>query len=364
MPELVWAMHRDFPPASASGPLPWLASLDAFAGPADAGPLRAMAGAFAAQVDAGSPAAADTLSRFRWLAAITGCDVVVGKLFEPHLDALSIVEELGPPYPVLADGLGLASEAFWAVWAAEGPGQLAASQADDGSWHLTGRKSWCSGAARVDAALVSARDAAGLSRLFAVSTKSAGIRITDEGWAAVGMAQTQSVDVLFDGVPAAPVGGAGSYVERIGFWHGAAGIAACWHGAAVAIAQPLRVRAGRKTQQADPFLLAALGAVDTALTASALALRDAASAIDAHRRGGRAFGRREAQCLRATVEASAQSVIDHTGRALGAAPLCRDATHARRVGDLTVFLRQSHAERDLAALGASVALEGDGPWML
>ncbi|MGA9871067.1 MAG: acyl-CoA dehydrogenase, partial [Rhodococcus sp. (in: high G+C Gram-positive bacteria)] len=43
------------------------------------------------------------------------------------------------------------------------------------------------------------------------------------------------------------------------------------------------------------------------------------------------------------------------------APLCSNAEHARRVSDLTVFLRQSHAERDLAALGDDISKEDD-PW--
>jgi hypothetical protein len=35
--------------------------------------------------------------------------------------------------------------------------------------------------------------------------------------------------------------------------------------------------------------------------------------------------------------------------------LCTDDRHARAVADLTVYIRQSHAERDLAALGMLAA---------
>ncbi len=42
-------------------------------------------------------------------------------------------------------------------------------------------------------------------------------------------------------------------------------------------------------------------------------------------------------------------------RAVGAGPLSHDEAHGRRVADLTVYLRQHHAERDLAELGALVA---------
>ena len=58
------------------------------------------------------------------------------------------------------------------------------------------------------------------------------------------------------------------------------------------------------------------------------------------------------------MEAAATEVMSRVGRALGAGPLCHDEAHARRVADLTVYLRQHHAERDLAQLGTLVAERG------
>ncbi|WP_395812212.1 hypothetical protein [Archangium minus] len=57
-------------------------------------------------------------------------------------------------------------------------------------------------------------------------------------------------------------------------------------------------------------------------------------------------------------------MLRHTGRAVGAGPYCRDARVARRMADLPVFLRQSHAERDLEALAGLVVKEGAGGWSL
>jgi len=57
-------------------------------------------------------------------------------------------------------------------------------------------------------------------------------------------------------------------------------------------------------------------------------------------------------------------VLAHAGRALGAGPLCRDARVARAMADLPVFLRQSHAERDLAGLGETVLPLQESPWAL
>ncbi|RZI63985.1 MAG: acyl-CoA dehydrogenase, partial [Variovorax sp.] len=67
---------------------------------------------------------------------------------------------------------------------------------------------------------------------------------------------------------------------------------------------------------------------------------------------------------RMVIEAAATEVLTRAGRALGAAPLCRDARFARAMADLPVFLRQSHAERDLAALGALLLPPAEQPWLL
>ncbi|MGH7697581.1 MAG: acyl-CoA dehydrogenase, partial [Candidatus Dormibacteria bacterium] len=53
--------------------------------------------------------------------------------------------------------------------------------------------------------------------------------------------------------------------------------------------------------------------------------------------------------VRSVVEQGASRVLEVTGRALGPGPLTQDRRHSRRVADLTIYLRQSHAERDLEA---------------
>ena len=58
-----------------------------------------------------------------------------------------------------------------------------------------------------------------------------------------------------------------------------------------------------------------------------------------------------ARRARAVVETAVEEAIGRTGRALGPGPLAQDAGHARRVADLTMYVGQSHAERDLAELG-------------
>ncbi len=176
-----------------------------------------------------------------------------------------------------------------------------------------------------------------------------GIHVTREGWHAVGMAATHSGDVLFDDCPALLLTAPDAYLRRPGFWHGGAGIAACWHGAALPLAHAVRTTLKKRD---DPHAAAHLAAIDGDLCASAALLRETARWIDDH---PTADGFVPAMRARTVIEAAVLRVIQHAGNTLGAGPLCRDPALAALYADLPVLLRQSHAERDLAALGPRLA---------
>jgi hypothetical protein len=298
------------------------------------------------------PGRGETLVRWRALAAVAACDLGLVKLFEGHTDALAILAELDGPMPPAAGR--------WGVWAAEapdarvraineGPRNVSGAGAQ---LRLSGTKAWCSGARAVTHALVTAwRDDEPV--LAAVAMNQRSISIDESKWQAVGMRATASADVTFDDTAATLVGAPHAYLLRAGFWHGGAGIAACWYGAAAQIGRTLRDACA---QRADAHRLAHLGATDVALQAAAAVLRESAAWIDAN---PSADAQRVALRARLAVEQAASAVIDHATRALGAGPLCRNARFARALADLPVFLRQSHAERDLAALGERLATAGE-----
>ena len=276
------------------------------------------------------------------LARAAAEDLDVARLAEAHLDAVTIHAELGGP--VVPAG------SCWGVWAAEPPGaEVRAERDGEGRWRLTGRKPFCSGASGpCTHALITARADDG-RRILAVDLAAPGITVTSGQWQACGMRGSAAATVDLDGVPAAELGGPGAYLERPGFWHGAIAVAAAWFGGAVGVAAPLR-RAGRDGRL-DAHGLAHLGAVDAALAAARCLLREAADALDGGDAEPAPVARRRALRVRAVVEAAVESALRRTGRALGPGPLAGDGDHARRVADLEVYVRQSHAERDLATLG-------------
>lgn len=293
-----------------------------------------------------------TLQRWQALAAVAAIDLSLLKLYEGHTDALAILAEI--------DGPGAPAGSSWGVWCAEMPGaRVKLQQMADGRYLLDGRKAWCSGASSLSHALISCWNDDGQACLASVALAQPGVHVTDEGWHAVGMAACASVDVTFSAARVFPVGAPGAYLERPGFWHGGAGIAAAWYGAACAIASHLHARAQHAAP--DPVRLAQLGQIDCALRAAGALLREGAAEIDRHpQRDAMGLALR----LRLAVEDAATLVLHLATRALGAGPLCRDARFARLAADLPVFLRQSHAERDQAVLGGIVAGVEDHPWAL
>ncbi|BDB19632.1 acyl-CoA dehydrogenase [Pseudomonas sp. CYM-20-01] len=296
------------------------------------------------------PGGGQTLARFSRLAQVAGHDLRLCKLFEGHTDALAIIAELNSPLPPLGS--------TWGMWAAEPPTAKVRVNQEGHRLRVQGRKAWCSGAAVVSHGLLTAWDEDDRQQLVAVHMDQPGIVVTDEGWNAVGMAATGSVEVVFDGAWGLAVGGPGDYLARPGFWQGGIGIAACWYGAAQRLAEVLRAQCSKRP---EPHALAHLGAVDSALNSAACVLRASAAQIDLE---PKADARQLAQQTRACIEDTVEQVLRHVGRAVGAGPYCKDPHFAQLMADLPVYVRQSHAERDLAGLGELVVGEPTGRWQL
>ncbi len=298
------------------------------------------------------PGSGDTRVRFERLAEIAADDLCVAKLVEPHHDATAILHELGAEGP--------APDSLWAVWAAEPPhARVRATSTADG-WQLSGTKAFCSGAELVTHALLTADTDDG-SGLFAIGVEhgrdSGRIQLTEADWVGPGMRRAGTRSIVLSSLPAVAIGEPGDYVKRPGFWHGAAGVAACWLGGARAVAG-LLAQSGRR-RELDPHAAAHLGAMTALLDAATAQLLVTADRIDAdpHDVEG---AHRDALSVRATVVAVAEEVMVRSAHATGPGPLAFNAEHAQRVADLAVFIRQHHAERDLAELGRLTAGKGEG----
>ncbi|WP_134447498.1 acyl-CoA dehydrogenase [Cryobacterium sp. MDB2-A-1] len=315
--------------------------------------------ALGVRLDGAGPGSGRTERLFDTLATVAAADLTAARVVEAHLDALSILEQAAE------SGSGIHVESgngrTWGVFAAEGRGTRLEARQTESGWRLDGVKPWCSLAGALSHALVTAHTSETTRRLFAVDLRVPGITVSDGSWVARGLASLPSGPVDFRGVPAVPVGADGWYLDRPGFAWGGIGVAACWWGGAVGVARRVYREAGERTP--DQVSLAHLGAIDMLLTASGQALAAAASAIDDGTATG-TLGAVRAARVRGIVARTAEQVIERAGHALGPEPLAFDARHAQRVADLQLYIRQHHAERDEARLGALLldGARGVSPW--
>lgn len=274
------------------------------------------------------PALGQTYQRWQIFAQIAGFDLSLAKLFESHCDALSILHELGYENEI--------DEEMWAVWAADGgPAPL---QVKNG--RCCGIKPWCSGAEFIQKALISFKDQQGQSQLCIIDLGQPSIRVDLAHWQAAGMQGTQTARVNFQDTTVKLIGRPNDYLDRAGFWHGAAGVAACWYGATVRLMDELQ-QSCLKTP--NPFKKMYFGQLASQLAVTRQYFLYVAQLMDSQ---PKLSHEREVRILRAQVEKSSLAVIEGAGKALGARPFCEQATFASLMADLPVFIRQSHAAFD------------------
>ena len=325
------------------------------------------------------PGEGSTARLWELLASVTAVDVAAGRVLEPHLDALAILSQAGALVPEAAD-------AAWGVFAAEGPGlRLEAVVDGTGRYVLNGSKPWCSLAAQLDGAVVTAHIArggggsagstagttagtttgteSGGRAAFAVSLHAPGVSCETPQWTSRGLREIPSGTVHFDRVSAVPVGGPGWYFQRPGFAWGGMGVAACWFGGAVAVARDFSsalAAAADKGREPDQIALAHLGETDRIITSLSGYLARTAERIDSGGLSGSGAWS-EALRVRGTVAAAVERVQALVAQNLGPGPLAFNEAYGKRMADLSLYIRQHHAMRDDAQLGA-LTLEGDRSW--
>ena len=265
-------------------------------------------------------------------------DLTLAKLVEAHWDAAAILAEAGrQPVP----------DAIYAVWAAEMPGSSLTLAPDHLT--LTGAKPFCSGSTLVDRALITALDPTGNHYLVDLDLRSNDAHIAFDGsfWQTSAFADTLTANATLTAATISHndiLGPPGWYLSRPGFWHGALGPAACWAGGASGL-----LDYARRQKRRDPHTLAHLGAIEANIWAMRAYLQQAGTQIDANPNDS-AAAHTLALTVRHLIEQSCNDTLRRFARAYGPHPLAADADISRRYHELDLYVRQSHAERDLEAL--------------
>ena len=266
-------------------------------------------------------------------------DLSFARIAEAHWDAVAILADWGREAK---------PQALYGVWASELPGQALRLDRSGESPTISGTKMFCSGAGLVDYALVTVGVPEQLLIEVDLRYVRNSLQYDTTAWATQAFQQTHTGRVTFASHPVdqhAVLGKGGWYLDRPGFWHGACGPAACWAGGAEAL-----VQYALANHRKDPHTLAHLGAMHANIWTMQTCLEAAGQEIDAHP-ADYAAAHVRALTVRHIVEQQCTDILRRFARAFGPFPLSMDADISRRYQELDLYLRQSHAERDLEALG-------------
>jgi hypothetical protein len=288
--------------------------------------------------DLPSPGSGDTPQRHQRIFEAGREDLSLAKLAEAHWDAVGILREAR---------CEPAAGARYAVWASEIPGHELRLDRTASGPTISGTKEFCSGAGLVERALLTAGPQGSCMVEVDLRSKPERIDTDGSGWHVDAFRFTQTAALTFRDYPVtAIIGEANWYVERSGFWQGACGPAAGWAGGAAGL-----VDYAMTTRRDDAHTLAHLGAMEANVWVTECLLQAAAEEFD-RSPGANAMVR--ALQVRHLIEQACTDTLRRFARCMGPAPLAKNADVARRYAELEIFLRQSHAERDLEALGRKI----------
>jgi hypothetical protein len=285
------------------------------------------------------PGAGATPLRHQRLMEIGREDLTLARLAEAHWDAIAILAEAGRrPEP----------NQLYGVWASEKPGEVLELKSSASGMYVSGSKMFCSGAGLVDRALVTVGVPKNLLVEIDLRRNALNTRFDGTGWKTRAFGETRTSNAIFENAivsEADVIGNPGWYTDRPGFWHGACGPAACWAGGAIGL-----VDFAMRQKRDDPHTLSHLGAMFASTWGLKSYLDQAGKEIDADPKNADEAEIR-ALSLRHLIEQLCTDILRRIPRAFGPYPLAMDEVVSLRYQELDLYLRQSHAERDLDRLG-------------
>ena len=287
------------------------------------------------------PGAGSTPLRHQRLMEIGREDLALARLAEAHWDAVAILAEAGRSPE---------ANLLYGVWASEKAGGALELRSRTSGMTVTGSKMFCSGAGLADRALITVGVPKSLLVDVDLRRNAANIRFDGTGWKTKAFCETNTSNATFEDAivsGADVIGDPGWYVDRPGFWHGACGPAACWAGGAIGLIDFAMLQ-----KRGDAHTLAHLGAMYASQWGLGSYLDRAGQEIDADPTNVSEAEIR-ALSLRHLIEQLCTDVLRRIPRAFGPFPLAMEEAISLRYQELDLYLRQSHAERDLERIGTT-----------
>jgi len=303
-----------------------------------------------------------SLELLQTLAQVGRGNLVVGRLYEGHVNALQLVERYGDAAQRRRWQADAVAGGLFAVWNTEAADGVKLHGDGSGAYRLAGAKTFASGCGKVDRALVTAARDDGGWQMTIVDCAAYAPREDRQFWKPLGMRATASFRADFSGVRIDAgdlLGQPGDFYAEPAFSGGAIRFAAVQQGGIEAVFDETRRFLAGLGRTDDPHQRMRLGEMAMRVESGRLWLGGAAAAASTPARLV-AY----ANLMRSAIEDSALVVMRLAERSVGARGLLRPEPFERLHRDLTHYLRQPAPDAVLVHAGADVLARPEPAWRL
>lgn len=289
------------------------------------------------------------------LRLIGGGDLSVARLFEGHVNAVSLVGRYGTQQQLISLADSVAEGEMSAVWGADDAAGLNIVN-EAGGAELRGRKILASGAGLVTRPIVTAKSVDG--QIMCLLDLSQNSKVDLSGWTAQGMRSTATGAIELSGISVGPdemIGSVGDFTRQPHFSGGAWRFCAAHLGAMERLVALFRDDLISRGRGNDPYQLQRVAQCVASATTVRFWVEEAArrlGADDCDPASVVAF----ANLTRMVTERSALDVMEAVQRGVGLVSFIRPSPIERICRDLSTYLRQPVP--DLAMSDAARAFLG------
>ena len=289
-------------------------------------------------------------------------NLAVGRIYEGHLNALLLIQQLGSAGQVARYAADARAGRLFGVWNTENPAAgVRLESLPKGRYRLHGAKTFASGAGQLARPLITGALPEGRGwQLFVLPAEAQPPALDRSFWQPLGMRATASFRADLTGLEIGPedfIGPPDAYYQQPAFGGGAIRFAAVQLGGAEAVFEETRGFLRGLGRTDDPYQRQRLGEMAIALESGLHWLRgaaDNAARPTAATSEGAEATVAYANMMRTAIEKICLDMLQLAERSVGARGLLQPLPFERLHRDLTHYLRQPAPDAALADLGRFV----------
>ena len=317
-------------------------------------PLPIAQGGLGLGIDSGTH-----LTLLRVLAALGGGDLVLGRIYEGHVNGILLVQRYGSAEQVARLAEDVRCGMISGVWNTGRP-EVLRLVAEVDSYRFEGEKTFATGVSFVQRPVVTAELIGRGWQMSLLRMEEMNARIDRSFWHPLGMESSESYGVDFSGGIVQSdqlIGAPGDFYLDPIFRGGAVRFAAVQAGAVMRLHAMFAEWLEGVGRGDDPYQVARLGEVAIAAQEAAMWVEKAAAVSeDSFYRTTKPHADRMiefANMMRVAIERLGTSMMQRAAAGVGAHGLLQPARFERVIRDLMMYLRQPAPDATLAAVGRS-----------